>query len=252
MNCVKTNDSILDMTSGSSEQIQNHTTDWYEDLKNSTELAANEAAKISPQESLQLVHDICTKDVRDFSITNRTIYETVPCNPNGSTGCRGGLLPNVVPTVANIRVLCADERLSPITGCDRIVNTVEFEVVLRYGDNTFVVVTPKESIDVLWSEFNRFPSLQPFSSVEEFKQELKNIDGSCKAIQIVSATVNSSGNDCVLKIDYKLFDKLWKFEDLVLLASKPISDSTVVCDLFNQGHKIGPCDNGSGSTCCGG
>lgn len=252
MICVKTSDSGFDINAKNSTQNQDNAADWYENFKSSTELAENEAAKASLQSSTQLVHDICTKDVRDFGIANRTIYETVPCNPDGNTGCRSGSLPGGVPSVDSIRILCADERLSPSTGCDRIVNTVEFEVVLRYGENTFVVITPKESFDILWSDFKRFPSFQSYSSVNDFRQELKNIDGSCKAMKIVNATVVQDGNDCVLRIDYTVFDKLWKYEDLILLADKPISDNTTVCDLFNQGHKIGPCSNGSVSACCGG
>ncbi len=252
MNCVKTSDSDLDISTKDNTQNQDNATDWYENFKSGTEFAENEAAKASCQSSTQLVHDVCTKDVRDFSMTSRTIYETVPCNPDGNSGCRGGSLPGGVPTIDSIRILCADERLSPSTGCDRIINTVEFEVVLRYGVNTFVVITPKESFDVSWREFERFPSFQHFLSVDEFKQELENIDGSCKAIKINSATVVQNGNDCVLRIDYTVFDKLWKFEDLIILAVKPISENTTVCDVFNQGHQINPCSNGSGSTCCGG
>lgn len=255
MNCVKTSDSGLDIdvnNSTENQENQNSAADLYNNLKSSIKLAENEASKTSLQQPNQLVHDICTKDVRDLSITSRTIYATVPCNRDGSAGCRGGLLPDVAPTVANIRVLCADERLSPSTGCDHIINTVEFEVVLQYGTGTYVVMTPKESFNVPWSDFARFPSLQHFTSVNAFKQELKNIDGSCKAINIVNYTVTQEENDCVLRIDYIVFDKLWKYEDLIILADKPISNNTTVCDLFNQGHHIGPCPNGSGSTCCGG
>ena len=252
MNCVKTSDSALDINTKDSTQNQDNAAEWYADFKSSVELAENEAAKASLQPATQLVHDICTKDVRDFSMTNRTINQTVPCNPDGNAGCRGGSLPGGIPSVDSIRILCADERLSPGTGCDRIVNTVEFEVVLRYSPNTLVVVTPKESFDVFWNEFKRFPSFQPFASPNEFRQELKKIDGSCKAINIASATVIQNGNDCILRINYTVFDKLWKFEDLIILADKPISDNTTVCDIFNQGHEIGPCSNGSGRTCCGG
>ena len=253
MDCVKIGDSNFDIDSKDGTQNPDTKTDWYEEFKSSVEFAKNEAAKTSLQKFPELVHDICTKDVRDFGVASRTIYQTVPCNPDGSAGCRGGVLPDVVPTISSIRVLCADERLSPSTGCDRIVNTVEFEVVLKYGVNTFVVMTPKESFDLLWSDFRRFPSFQPFSSVRDFRQELKNIDGSCKAIKIVGTSVVQDGNNCVLRIDYQVFDKLWKFEDLIILAVKPISDNTTVCDEFNQGHQIGPCSNGSGgSACCGG
>ena len=251
MNCVKTGDSVLDNSVKDSVQGQDTAAEWYADFKNSVERAENEAAKTSLQAP---IHDICTKDVRDFGITSRTIYQTIPCNASESTaGCRGVALPGGIPSVASIRILCADERLSPSTGCDRIVNTVEFEVMLQYSNSTLVVMTPKESFDILWSGFQSFPSLQYFQNVAAFRQELRNIDGSCKAIRIDSATVVQTGNDCTLRIDYTVFDKLWKYEDLIVLAEKPISNNTTVCDQFTQGHEIGPCSNGSGgSACCGG
>ncbi|MGW8114607.1 hypothetical protein ACVS9P_05385 [Caproicibacterium sp. NSD3] len=49
-----------------------------------------------------------------------------------------------------------------------------------------------------------------------------------------------------MRIDYQVLDKLWKLEDLIILAVKPISASNTVCDQFNQGHQIGSCSNG----CC--
>ena len=126
MNCVKTSDSGLDIDANNSPQNHDSAADWYESFKSSTKLAENEAAKTSLQQPNQLVHDICTKDVKAFSMTSKTIYATVPCNQGESAGCRGGFLPNVAPTVANIRILCADERLSPSTGCDHIIIAVEF------------------------------------------------------------------------------------------------------------------------------
>lgn len=252
MNCVKTSDSVLDINAKDKTPSQDNAEDWFESFKSGTEFAETEAEKAPLQQSIQLVHDICAKDVRDFGIASRTIQETVPCSPDGSSGCRGGSLPGGVPTIDSIRILCADESLSPATGCDRINNSVEFEVVLKYGDSTYAVMTPKEMFSILWSSFRRFPSFQLFPNVGEFKAELKQIDGSCKAIHIDNATVTQSGNDCVLRIDYTVFDKLWKQEDLILLAVKPISDNTTVCDVFSQGHEIGPCTNGSGRTCCGG
>lgn len=252
MDCVKIGDSNLDIDAKDEAQDPDTETDWYEDFKSSIEFAQNEAAKTSLQQFPQLVHDICTKDVREIGVASRTICETIPCNPDGSIGCRGGVLPNVVPSISSIRVSCADERLSPSTGCDRITNTVGFEVVLRYGSNTYVVMKPKESFDLLWSDFRYFPSLQRFSSVNDFRQELKNIDGSCKAVRIVGTSIVQDENCCTLRIDYQVFDKLWKLEDLIILAVKAIPASNTVCDQFNQGHQIGPCSNGCcDSTHCG-
>lgn len=249
MNCLKTDDSIID----NAQEPQSKTADWYANFKKITDLFEDEAQKTAfgSMEGISYVHDICTMDVRDFNMTTRTISQTVPCNPDGSAGCRGGSLPDGAPTVDSIRVLCADERLSPGTGCDRIINDIEFEVVLRYGANTFVVITPKETFPIFYYEFYRFPSFERYSNVADFREELKVIDGSCKAIQILRVNVVTSGNDCVLNIVYNVYDKLWKHENLVLLAAKPIPDSTIVCDVFEQGHKIESCVSGANSPCCG-
>lgn len=251
MNCEKTDDSAVTIKAENSVEEKTDATDWVSAFKKSTGFMADEIAKMTQRQPNQLVHDICTKDVRDFGMTTRTISQVVPCNPDGSAGCRGGSLPNGVPVVDSIRILCADESLSPATGCDRIINNVEFEVVLRYGVNTFVVLTPKETFPVFWYDFLKFPSLESFPTVEDFKQELKVIDGSCKAIAIVNATVVQEENNCVLNIVYNVFDKLWKYEDLIIFATKAISNSTVVCDVFKQGHEIGPCTSADCASCCG-
>lgn len=256
MDCVMSNDLSTDIKVSNNTQAEK-LADWYSDFKAAKDLFENEAKKAATKDigSSQLVHDICTKDVRDFSMKNRTISQTVPCNPDGSAGCRGGALPNGVPSIYSIRVLCADERLSPATGCDRIINDIEFEVVLLYGANTFVVITPKETFPIYFYDFYKFPSFVRYPNNAEglvqFKEELKVIDGSCKAIEIVSAEVVPDGNNCVLNIVYNVYDKLWKYENLIVLAYKFIPDSTVVCEKFDQGHKIESCVNGAGSSCCG-
>ncbi|MEA4824061.1 MAG: hypothetical protein VB111_08115, partial [Clostridiaceae bacterium] len=137
-------------------------------------------------------HDICVEDVRDIGVKDRTLYHCVPCNTDDRAGCRGGFLPDGVPTVRSWRVLCADESLSPATGCDRIINDVEFEVVLRYG-STLVVVTPRDTLNIMWYEFAKFPSgvfyTNNTAGLNQFRNELAIIDGSCKVIIIESVRV---------------------------------------------------------------
>jgi len=203
-------------------------------------------------------HDICVEDVRDICVKGRTLQQCVPCNPDGRAGCRGGFLPDGVPTVQSWRVLCADERLSPETNCDRIINEVEFEVVLRYSTGSLAVLTPKDTFNCYWHDFAKFPSgvFYPdnMAGLNQFKNELAAIDGSCKVIIIDSVRVVTSGNDCLLEIEYRVIDKLWKHENLLVSALKPYPGTgevgnITVCEEFEQGHSIGACvDSGP----CGG
>lgn len=196
-------------------------------------------------------HDICVEDVRDICVEERTLRQVVPCNPDGRGGCRGGFLPDGVPQVQSWRVLCAEERLSPETGCDRIINEIEFEVVLRYASGTLAVITPTDTFSCLWHRFARFPSgvFYPNSTagLNQFRNELAVIDGSCKVIIIEDVRVVTENNDCVLEIDYKVIDKLWKHENLLVSAIKPYPGvgeigNITVSQEFGQGHQIGPCE----------
>ncbi len=196
-------------------------------------------------------HDICVEDVRDIGVKNRILYQSIPCSPAlPGGGCRGGFIPDGNPIISNIRVICADETLSPSTGCDRINNEIEFEVVLNYG-GTYVVVTPKDSFSIFWYEFAQFPSGTFYANntvgLGLFRKELSVIDGSCKVIIIESAEAIKDGNDCVLKIEYKVVDKLWKHENLLVSAIKPYgSENITVSKEFDSNHKIGTCPNSSG------
>ncbi len=198
-------------------------------------------------------HDICVEDVRDICVEERTLRHVIPCTADGRAGCRGGFLPDGPPAVQSWRVLCAEECLSPTTGCDRIINEVEFEVVLRFG-STLVVVTPRDEFACLWHRFARFPSGVRFANttagLNEFRNELAQIDGSCKVIIIERVFTETTGNDCFVVIEYKVIDKLWKHENLLVSAIRPyvgpgeISNITVHQE-FAQGHNIGPCPGGS-------
>ncbi len=193
-------------------------------------------------------HDICVEDVRDISSRSRTLTHCVPCNPDGRAGCRGGFLPDGVPAIVSYRVLCAEESL-PST-CDRVGVKVEFEVVLRYGATTLAVVTPIDMFEILWHQFARFPGgvFYPNNTAgqTQFRNELAVIDGSCMTVIFESVTVGTEGNDCMLTINYKLVDKLWKYENLLVSAIKPyagVGDSVpvTICETFGSGHYIGPC-----------
>lgn len=206
-------------------------------------------------------HDICVQDVRDICVKRRTLKTKIPCRPDGSAGCRGGFLPGGFPppTVRSWRVLCAEECLDP-TGlsrpCDRIRNEVEFEVVLNYGGNNFGVVTPKDTFDCFFYQFARFPSGTFFpnstNGFNQWRNELAFIDGSCKVIIFErNPFITIEDNDCILNIEYKEIDKLWKNENLLVSALRPYFNApeggqanVTVKQEFEQGHKIGPCVNG--------
>jgi hypothetical protein len=73
-------------------------------------------------------------------------------------------------------------------------------------------------------------------------------------IIIDSVTVGTEGNDCVLRIAYRVIDKLWKHENLLVSAIRPYPgvgelENITVSQTFNSGHTIGAC---LGSTRCTG
>jgi len=189
-------------------------------------------------------HEICVEDVRDVCVARRMLRYCIPCLAGGISGCRGGFLPDGLPEVRSWRVLCAEERLSPATGCDRIINEIEFEVVLKYG-STLVVVTPRDVFECLWHEFARFPGGQFYpdnrEGLEQFRNELRYIDGSCKVIIVENVRVVAEGNDCILVIEYKAVDKLWKHENLLVYAIRPYKDNITIKQEFDRGHKTGAC-----------
>jgi hypothetical protein len=201
-------------------------------------------------------HDICVEDVKDICVKRKTLRYCIPCNADGRPGCRGGFTPDETPEIESYRVKCADENLSPETGCDRIINNIEFEVVLKYDDGltqTRVIVTPKDRLRCLWHHFAKFPSGDFYTNDRagrrEFREELKQIDGSCKVIIIENVYFDTIGNDCLLIIEYKVIDKLWKHENLLVSAIKPYGDNITVSEEFDAGHKVGRCE---GSGPCGG
>lgn len=198
-------------------------------------------------------HDICVQDVRDICVKPRTKTQIVGCNRNGSAGCRGGFLPAGKPTVRSWRVLCAEECLNT-SDCLGVYNEVEFEVVLDY-QGTLVVYTPKDSFECRWKEFARFPSgvkyMNNTTGKNNFRNEIAQIDGSCKVIIIENVYVRELTlfNDCELVIEYKVIDKLWKNENLLVSALRPYigpgeTINNTIKQEFGNGHKIGPCYDG--------
>ncbi|MDD3751994.1 MAG: hypothetical protein PHU60_08115, partial [Tissierellia bacterium] len=202
------------------------------------------------EETECVCHDICVQDVRDICVELREFREIIPCNVNGGSGCRGGFSPDGLPTVGSFRVDCAEECLNPPT-CDRITNEVKFQVILDY-DGTKAIMTFSDEFECFWFEFAKFPSgvfypNDPLGQgLADFREELALIDGSCKVIIFdrVEVVALPNGN-CQLEIDYKVIDKLWKEENLLVSAIKPYGeDNITVKQEFMQGHQIGPCPGG--------
>ncbi|MDD2495828.1 MAG: hypothetical protein PHE29_11625, partial [Tissierellia bacterium] len=79
---------------------------------------------------------------------------------------------------------------------------------------------------------------------------LAQIDGSCKVIILEDVYTDTDGNDCFVIIEYKVIDKLWKHENLLVSAIKPYAlpgenFNFTIKQEFAQGHKLGACPGGS-------
>lgn len=200
-------------------------------------------------------HDICVEDVRDICVMKRTFRQVIPCTTDDRASCRGDYLLNGPPEIQSWRVLCAEADLSPSTGCDRINNKIEFEVIIKFG-STIVVFTPKDEFACMYHQFARFPSgvFYPNTTygLSLFNNELAQIDGSCKIVMIEDVFTETplGGNDCFVVIKYKVVDKLWKHENLLISAIKPYAALSenfnfTIKQEFAQGHIIGTCPDGS-------
>ncbi|MDO5559871.1 MAG: hypothetical protein Q4F95_09780, partial [Oscillospiraceae bacterium] len=207
-------------------------------------------------------HDIVVDDVRAVAVTTKTIYDCVPCRADiTNTGCRGGFLPDGLPSVVNARVSCASEFITPNDQCNSIKNKVEFEVVLSYQSQshgcppTLVVIKPRDEFVIPYNDFYRFPSGNRYLTQRAFREDLKVIDGSSKVIFINSVDViPAAGSNCQLRIVYRVIDKLWKKENLLVSAIKPYTpaanqeENITLTETFNADHSVGQC---TASPCSG-
>jgi hypothetical protein len=215
-----------------------------------------ESLGIDVNTSDQIVHDICVPDVK-YTCKKEIDFDVPIPAAVGSGGlagsCRGELNP-VKPEdiTCAVSVFCAEESFRE--DCKAVKIQVGFQIVL----------TPKPGIsgptriinhyhDFECTTFDPFPMGSPISG-EALKNALKTIDGSCMVVKDLSCNI-LDGQCSRVHISGKLIDKLWKHENLIVLAFAPYGGVTV-CQEFPEPHKIGQCEpcpvtpNGVRCGCC--
>jgi len=197
-------------------------------------------------------HDICVQDVRDICCKRIERFFQLP-GQDAAFGCRGIRIPGDFPgVIEECRVICADETLvqSGPNACIAVNNEVGIQVIIRVPQplppDLILVFQFKVNFTCLWSDFHRFPSGAAFSSPDEFREEIKLIDGSCKTIIIEECEIVQPVNAAVpcIRVVLKIVDKLWKHENLLVSALKPYPDNITINREFAPPHRIEPCADG--------
>jgi len=186
-----------------------------------------------------ILHDICVNDVKYYQERDIDIEIPIPAQSGGSDGgCRGELIPLDPDVTCNVRVICAEESLK--TNCRGVIVRVGFQVTLTPPNpNLCPVMVLNHYEDFEFTSFFPFPSGSPISG-SALQEALKKIDGSCIVTEDLSCEI-LDGQCSRVHITGRLIDKLWKHENLWLLAYAPFGGITVGQE-FPEPHKIGVCD----------
>lgn len=174
-------------------------------------------------------HDICTQDVLLYHYHPIDFYIDVPL----ADGCRGV---SCIPEDCYVVVRCAQEEL---VDCQAVQLTVKYDVVAR---GTVAGSCPPQPCYMVWSyseclyidTFYTFPWCQEVCG-DELTDYLRRIDGSCITVDIDCDIVGSRIHVCG-----KIVDKLWKHENLIVLAAQPFEGITVKQEFPEQ--QIPACD----------
>ena len=192
-----------------------------------------------------LCYDVCVRKVT--MIASAEVHQSILYSPIAQ--CRLGPdanLPLLVPDqIAEIYVTCAGEVLA--SDCVSVINTIKLLAICISTIGTAVIVP--FTLTLTHNTFFDFPSCTKLDS-DEVGKRMKEIDGSCKIIQL-KATVNNAG-DAIL-IDGKIIDKLWKHENLHLEGLKPYGltdaqrnsgySSITIRSIFQDfNHALRPCN----------
>lgn len=200
---------------------------------------ADYAKKLENFKNCELLHDICVQDVKYYCCQYIDLEIPIPAESGGlANGCRGKLIPVDPDVDCDVRVTCADEHLKPT--CDGVDIQVGFQVTLIPPDPQqcpVMVINHIEHFEC--TVFYKFPTCEPVCG-EQLREALKMIDGSCIVTENLNCEILFDTNCARVRITGCLIDKLWKKENLWLLAWAPFSGTTVKQE-FGDGHQIGPC-----------
>ncbi len=191
-------------------------------------------------DTAQLVHDICAHEVRYICSIDVDCVMQVPGLSDGlRPGCRGERVIVNPDSNCSLIVTCADEVIRPdCSGVD-----IRVGIQLAFGDiPTQRYLVMDRVLKFTCTSFKSFPDGATVSGSEA----LKTSDGSCVVVDLRCMVLppDSTNPNPRIRIYGKVIDKLWKEENLWILAVRPYDGVTVKKE-FPEPHKIGGCSNES-------
>jgi hypothetical protein len=174
-------------------------------------------------------HDICAQDVLLYHYHPVEFYIDIPV----TDGCRGV---SCIPEDCYVVVKCAQEEL---VDCKAVQLTVNYDVVAK---GAVAGSDPEQPCYMMWNyteslyldTFLTFPWCQEVTG-EELADYLRRVDGSC-----ITADIECQIEGNRIYVCGKIVDKLWKHENLIVLAAQPFEGITVNREFIEQ--QIPTCD----------
>ncbi|MEW5953588.1 MAG: hypothetical protein AB1815_07590 [Bacillota bacterium] len=196
--------------------------------------------------SLRL-RDICVQEVL-YQCFIKVDCELPIFTVAGAANCRGEAEltdPSGIFTDCRLIVTCADEEL--FDNCRGVRLRIGVQIVLTEQLNSGVTRTLVLDRTLFFNciRFFPFPIGTPISGAD-LAAALRRIDGSCIVIDLNCEVLN--GVRPRIRIFGKIIDKLWKEENLWILAARPYRGITVKQE-FPEPHRIGPCDPRTENPC---
>ncbi|QBQ04789.1 hypothetical protein E2C16_03480 [Sporosarcina pasteurii] len=157
----------------------------------------------------------------------------------GASNCRGVVLP-IDPTDCEVILTCADE--VPREDCSAVDVTIGYQVIVRDPEDPTCAVVINDTHT--FSCFGFVSVSEPnFGSFVPASEALRIADGSCVQVWL-DCDVSDDGTELIVR--GFIIDKLWKKENLLILAPAfRLNDTVTVESEFLQAP--GPCENGAGT-----
>lgn len=189
--------------------------------------------------------DICAKNVR--FIASRQIRESIPLPSINHilNNCNGIVDPpgDLDLKFASFRVTCAKEKLV-CCNTDRpgVKITIYGQIIVRTlpknpkDKPSYMAVPVKVVSEVIYS----FYSTKDGSIINNLKDELMYIDGSCMVVQLTCNIVKDPSPGCpryLAIIKGNVVDKLWKHENIWVEGYRPYPvKALTICEDFDKGY----------------
>ncbi len=201
-------------------------------------------------------HMICVKDVLLICAVDDQYVDIPVCVCDGTASCRGTVIGPYVPISCEAFVTCAGEELQP--DCDGVDIKIGLQAIVRC-DSTYVVCQTEIFKKCKFHDFVSFPGGNYFpknpAGRSEFQQIVRKVDGSCLDIEIKRCEILDTVNPRV-RITFKVVDKLWKHENLLVSAIRPYGgryskDRDIVVNReFGPPQSIPECGNDTPNNGC--